>query len=206
MRFALLFVLGVVAFSVQAAAIERFKTLRAQHAVGARRLRAEGVRPQRQADAGIEGQLRVPAPGPVPLDLREAGRPGDRRRRRARLDPRPRPEPGDGAQALARARLDARRRCSPARPTSRRRSSFPTPGPRTAWSGWRRSRASAKPASSACAWVSMPRGCEPMELFDHFGQTHDAAFLEPAAQPEGRQVRIPLRAAQRRGRPRREVS
>jgi DNA segregation ATPase FtsK/SpoIIIE-like protein len=64
-----------------------FQGIRERHAIGARRIRAEGARPQRQAHAGIEGQLRVPAPGPVPLGLRQAGRPGDRRRRRARLDP-----------------------------------------------------------------------------------------------------------------------
>ena len=165
-------------------AVERFKSFLNDHAVGARRTSS---RRSTTATASWcrsrSGSFVFQRPGTLPLGLRQARRPGDRRRRRARLDLRPRPEPGDRAQARRRALGSTpaallagveRRREGVRALRCRRR--------RTASSGWRRSRASARRASSACAWASTPTGSQAMELTDNFGQTTRAALLQARAQ------------------------
>ena len=85
---------------------------------------------------------------------------------------------------VARARLDAR---GAARRLGRHREGVRAVRGRqrrTAWSGSRRSRASARPASSACAWASTPSGCAAMELVDHFGQTTLLRFANLERNPK----------------------
>src|SRR5205807_521664 len=92
--------------------------LRGVDAGGARRFRAEGLRPRSQARAGGKGKLRAPQARPLPLGLRQAGRSADRRRRRTGLDLRSGAQAGYGAQAVEGPRLDPG---SPARGRERRR-------------------------------------------------------------------------------------
>ena len=147
--------------------------------------------------AGVEGQLRVPAPGQVPLGLRQAGRPGDRRRRRARLDLRPRPEPGDGAQARRRRSAPRRRRCSPASTDVEKAFELTEAGATDGSSGWRRSRRSARPASSASAWASARPGSRRWSSSTTSARPRCCASRNLERNPKVDPGRVPLRAARR---------
>ncbi len=197
--------LPAAAVAAHAAGIDVSHSLHAAHAVGARRVRAEGRRQERQADRrSRSGTLAFQRPGQVPLDLREALRAADRRRRRARLDLRRGPEPGHGAARRPGARLDAggaargqqRHRAAPSSSRTRAR--------RTAWSGWRRRRARRRPASSACAWASARRASRRWNCSTASARPRVLRFTDLRAQSAGSTPALfRFTPAQGRGRDRR---
>ena len=151
----------------------------------------------RPGDPRIDRHVRVPAARQIPLGLREAVRAAHRRRRREALDLRPRSQPGDRAQARPRARLDARRRCSPATARSRRISTSTDAG-----SGDGLDYVEAKPRSPDTGFErvrigfadNLPRA---MELSDTFGNVTTLTFGTFERNPAQDASAVPLRAAAR---------